>query len=103
MKVHSPAVSIATAVSAPTFCRGRASPRVRTKKPAATMKALAQMATAVLRVALIAAVSTDCDASDFQVISERMLSRGFTHEDIARMWGENFMRVWREVDALAER
>jgi membrane dipeptidase len=42
------------------------------------------------------------DATDFQVISERMLTRGFTREDIARMWGGNFMRVWREVDARAK-
>lgn len=43
------------------------------------------------------------DAADFQVISERMLARGFSQGDIARMWGGNFMRVWREVHALAER
>ncbi len=42
------------------------------------------------------------DASDYQVISARMLARGFSREDVARMWGGNFMRVWREVDARGE-
>ena len=55
MKVASAATNIADAVNVPTFCSGRASPRVKMKNPEATISALVQMAGPVLRAASVAA------------------------------------------------
>jgi len=41
------------------------------------------------------------DARDFPVLTARMLARGFGEDDVARIWGGNFLRVLDEVAAHA--
>ena len=40
------------------------------------------------------------DASDSLSVTLGLLSRGYSEEDIAKIWGENFLRVWSEVERL---
>jgi membrane dipeptidase len=39
--------------------------------------------------------------SQFPRITEEMLRRGYTEEEILKVWGGNFFRVFREVEQLA--
>jgi len=42
----------------------------------------------------------DCrDVSDFPRITEELLRRGYTEEDIEKIWGGNLLRVFRAVEA----
>jgi membrane dipeptidase len=42
---------------------------------------------------------TDCeDVSRFPAITGEMLKRGYSGEEIAKVWGANFFRVFREVE-----
>ncbi len=42
----------------------------------------------------------DCrDVSDLPNITKELVKRGYTKEEINKIWGENFMRVMREVEA----
>ena len=46
----------------------------------------------------------DCkDVSQLPNITREMLSRGYTEEEIIKVWGGNFFRVFREVGLLAEK
>ena len=40
------------------------------------------------------------DASDSLSVTLELLSRGYSEADIGKIWGENFLRVWREVERL---
>jgi membrane dipeptidase len=35
-------------------------------------------------------------------VTVELLSRGYSHEDIKKIWGENLLRVWREVELVAD-
>ena len=44
----------------------------------------------------------DCrDASEMKNITIELLRRGYTKEEIKKIWGENFLRVFREVEKKA--
>jgi membrane dipeptidase len=46
----------------------------------------------------------DCqDVSQFPNITREMVKRGYTEEEILKVWGGNFFRVFREVEALAKK
>jgi len=41
----------------------------------------------------------DCrDVSDYPKITEELLRRGYTEEEIAKIWGGNFLRVFKEIE-----
>ena len=42
------------------------------------------------------------DASESLNVTIGLLKRGYTAEDIKKIWGGNFIRVWREAEAIAE-
>ncbi|MCB2196082.1 MAG: dipeptidase [Bacteroidetes bacterium] len=45
----------------------------------------------------------DCrDASEMKNITIELIKRGYTKEDIRKIWGENFLRVFRQVESLRE-
>ncbi|WP_439183103.1 dipeptidase [Carboxylicivirga taeanensis] len=45
---------------------------------------------------------SDCaDVSDFPKITEELARRGYSKSDIAKIWGGNFLRVFKEVEAKA--
>ncbi len=47
---------------------------------------------------------SDCrDVSQFPNITREMIKRGYTTDDINKVWGENFFRVFREVEARADK
>jgi membrane dipeptidase len=41
------------------------------------------------------------DVSEFPNITAEMLNRGYTEEEISKVWGENFFRVFKQVEMLA--
>jgi membrane dipeptidase len=44
---------------------------------------------------------SDCaDVSDFPKITEELVRRGYTEDDINKIWGGNFLRVFRAVEDL---
>ena len=44
----------------------------------------------------------DCrDASEMKNITAELLKRGYTQEEIKKIWGENFLRVFKEVENFA--
>lgn len=46
----------------------------------------------------------DCqDVSQFPNITREMVKRGYSEEEILKVWGGNFFRVFREVEALAKK
>lgn len=46
----------------------------------------------------------DCkDVSEMPAITAEMLKRGYTEEDIRKVWGGNFFRVFAEVENLARK
>lgn len=45
----------------------------------------------------------DCvDVSDFPNITAELVKRGYTKEEIDKVWGGNFLRVFKEVQKLSE-
>ncbi|NVO09692.1 MAG: membrane dipeptidase [Bacteroidales bacterium] len=42
------------------------------------------------------------DASEMMNITVELLRRGYSDDDIKKIWGENFLKVFREVQALSE-
>jgi membrane dipeptidase len=42
------------------------------------------------------------DVSQFPLVTEGLRERGYTDEEIAKIWGGNFFRVFREVERVAE-
>jgi len=46
----------------------------------------------------------DCtDAADYPKITEELIKRGYSHKDINKIWGGNFLRVFREVESYSRR
>lgn len=43
------------------------------------------------------------DAAQTANVTFELLRRGYSEADIARLWGGNLLRVWREVEAVARR
>jgi membrane dipeptidase len=44
----------------------------------------------------------DCrDVSDFPEITRELVKRGYTSEEIEKIWGGNFLRVYKAVEAVA--
>jgi membrane dipeptidase len=45
----------------------------------------------------------DCyDVSEMPNITRELVKRGYSKTEIEKIWGENFMRVFREVEELAQ-
>lgn len=45
---------------------------------------------------------SDCrDVADFPKITDELIKRGYSAEDIAKIWGGNFLRVFSEVERIA--
>jgi membrane dipeptidase len=42
------------------------------------------------------------DHSEALNVTYELLKRGYSEEDIIKIWGGNFMRVWKQVEALKE-
>ena len=42
------------------------------------------------------------DASQAVNVTAELLRRGYSEQEIAKLWGGNFMRVWREVEQVAQ-
>ncbi len=43
---------------------------------------------------------SDCvDVADFPKITQELVKRGYTETDIAKIWGGNFLRVFKQVEA----
>ena len=42
------------------------------------------------------------DASETFNVTLELVRRGYSEEDITKLWGENLLRVWREVEKVAE-
>ena len=46
----------------------------------------------------------DCrDVSEFPNITREMLKRGYTEEEIIKVWGGNFFRVFKQVEKISTR
>jgi len=43
------------------------------------------------------------DASEAANVTEELVRRGYSEPDIAKIWGGNLLRVWREVEKVAAR
>jgi len=43
------------------------------------------------------------DASEAPNVTEELVRRGYSEKDIAKIWGGNLLRVWRDVEKVAER
>ena len=41
------------------------------------------------------------DASESQNVTVELVRRGYTEEEIAKLWGGNLLRVWREAERVA--
>ena len=41
------------------------------------------------------------DASETFNVTLELVLRGYTEEDIAKLWGGNLLRVWREAETVA--
>jgi membrane dipeptidase len=41
------------------------------------------------------------DASKLEAIALELVKRGYTQNEIRKIWGKNFMRVFHEVEHLA--
>ena len=42
------------------------------------------------------------DVSSYPTLIEGLLARGYSEEDVRKILGGNLLRVWREVEAVAE-
>ena len=43
------------------------------------------------------------DASEAANVTEELVRRGYSEQDIGKIWGGNLLRVWREVETVAAR
>jgi membrane dipeptidase len=43
------------------------------------------------------------DASEAANVTEELVRRGYAEKDIAKIWGGNLLRVWRDVEKVAAR
>ena len=41
------------------------------------------------------------DAGEAPNVTEELVRRGYTDDEIRMIWGENLLRVWRDVEAVA--
>ena len=41
------------------------------------------------------------DASEAPNVTEELVRRGYSEKDIAKIWGGNLLRVWRDVQKAA--
>jgi microsomal dipeptidase-like Zn-dependent dipeptidase len=41
------------------------------------------------------------DASESLNVTVELVRRGYTEEEIRKLWGGNLLRVWREVERVA--
>ncbi len=41
------------------------------------------------------------DASETPNVTQELVRRGYSEEEIRKLWGGNFLRVWRNVESLA--
>ena len=41
------------------------------------------------------------DASEAENVTIELVRRGYSDEDIKKIWGGNILRVWREVERIA--
>jgi membrane dipeptidase len=41
------------------------------------------------------------DASEAPNVTEELVRRGYTDEEIRKIWGENLLRVWEQVEQVA--
>jgi microsomal dipeptidase-like Zn-dependent dipeptidase len=41
------------------------------------------------------------DAAETFNVTVELLSRGYSEEEIAKLWGQNLLRVWRDVERIA--
>ena len=45
----------------------------------------------------------DCkDVADFPKITDELVKRGYSENDIAKIWGGNFLRVFKQVEKMAD-
>ena len=45
----------------------------------------------------------DCkDVADYPAITEELLRRGYSREDIEKIWGGNFLRVFKEIEKVSD-
>jgi membrane dipeptidase len=82
--------------------------------PSATVKHVVDHIDHIVKVAGIDHVGIGCDfdggggiegvfdASEVMNITIELVRRGYTEEEIGKIWAGNFMRVFREVQAVAE-
>jgi membrane dipeptidase len=42
------------------------------------------------------------DASEALNVTVGLLERGYSEQDIEKIWGGNFLRVWREAERVAQ-
>ena len=42
-----------------------------------------------------------CDAGKTLNLTVELVRRGYTEEEIRKLWGGNLLRVWREVERIA--
>jgi membrane dipeptidase len=42
------------------------------------------------------------DHSEALNVTVELVRRGYSEEDISKIWGTNFLRVWREVEKVAQ-
>ena len=42
------------------------------------------------------------DASEALSVTEGLVARGYSAEDVEKIWGGNFLRVWRAAAGLAD-
>ena len=48
-------------------------------------------------------ISGWADATETPNVTAELLARGYSSEDIEKIWSGNLLRVWREVESVAER
>ncbi len=48
-------------------------------------------------------ISGWADATETPNVTAELLARGYSAEDVAKIWSGNLLRVWREVEAVATR
>jgi membrane dipeptidase len=48
-------------------------------------------------------ISGWADAAETPNVTAELIARGYSAEDIGKIWGGNLLRVWREVEAVADR
>ena len=42
------------------------------------------------------------DASETKLLTQRLKDRGYSSRDIEKIWGQNILRVWKDVEQIAK-